>query len=77
VALVGSGVTERLACNRDEPPVVRAGAEVELEDARRTQLHNLQSGGLTAEDPASARIAPGPHDELADTVLPIYYAPGG
>src|SRR5918999_2713436 len=76
VARTGARVGEGLACYGDKLPAVRAGAEVKLEDSRRASLHDPLSRGLVVVDLTASRRATGPGDELADTVLRIYFAPG-
>src|SRR5215207_5021972 len=57
-------VGERLARDRQEPPVVAAGAERELEDAMGDGVANHAVRLRRAERPE--RRAARPHDELAD-----------
>jgi hypothetical protein len=73
VARVGKG----LACYGDKLPVVRAGAEIELDDTRRASLHDLHSRRLVVGDLTSTRCTPGPGDDLADAVVGIYFASWG
>jgi hypothetical protein len=77
VAKAGARVGEALALYVDKPPAVRAGAEVELENTRRTSFHFLYSRSLVGVDINSSRCAPGPGHELADAVLRICCACGG
>ena len=56
VARVGKG----LACYGDKLPVVRAGAEIELDDTRRASLHDLHSRGLVVGDLTSTSAPPVP-----------------
>src|SRR5215203_2286888 len=71
IARVGKG----LACYGDKLPAVRASAEVELQNTRGASLHHLHSRGLLHF--TTPQRAPSPGDDLADTVVGIYFASGG
>ena len=65
-AAAGAGVRERRAGDRDEAPVVRVGAERQLEDAVRPRVHDL-ARREPPQDGVEAAPA-GADDERADAV---------